>query len=104
MKLKIAAVAVAVPMALGAWSGVAQAQGAEVSHDRFEEGHATERTLPTGAFLRSHEQSDWEEPGFQPGHSEAGGNFTDFYVGEKGRVEFGLVTPSGQFSGQSHNP
>ena len=86
---------------------VAFATGATVDQNRFPEGQITEVETPSGKCIRSHQQSGDPRPDPpplpDPGHSPAGGNFTDFSVGG-GELEFGLQTPSDRFSGQSHHP
>ena len=85
-------------------SGIALAgPGADVNKDTFEGGHFISRELPNGKCLGSHHESGWEDPDFGPGGGDPVGNFTDFAAGG-GELEFGLVTPSNQFNGQTHHP
>jgi len=81
--------------------GVAQA-GSGASVD-IEQPGIINRVTPSGLCLRSHTEADWEPVGPAPGDGDPVDVFTDFAAG-KGEVEFGLVTPSGRFAGQSHHP
>jgi hypothetical protein len=79
------------------------AAGPGATVDKEEPG-IINRVTPSGICLRSHHQADWPDPGFGPGGGDPVGNFTDFGEVGGGNLEFGLVTPSRIFNGQSHHP